>query len=453
MLSLCRLRTQNSPLPTFLRRFSSSTQGATEGASASPPPQNVVSGTRPQVEPAVNASFKLAPKPGQRITQGRRRPRREPIPPQRPKISSASPRKWNRPIAEGVLPAYDLALKVIRTDSIRLAKQASELKVRIAEKEKKVAELGGPTTEAARENEEALEKMREKLYILQVQSEINLPEVRWRVANAMVDMTQPVHRHLMEQKWRKEGGLDLLMERIHQMKVIPDVLPDLRPSIDLHITVRASSDERKKSKKMQVTVEPGTFLLPAQTVIPPKLYANVFHTDTRLYTMLLVDPDVPNEEEQTFRTFLHWMKPNVPLSALYQARILDLNSHTPYIPPHPQRGTPYHRYVLLLLPQPPASGSSYTRNGEVRAKPGSPTSVHLEIPPITDVERRHFDVRDFMRQWGLEGIQGGAHMWREVWSETVPKVYADVLKEEEPRYGRHRKADPYAEVKRRKRYV
>jgi large subunit ribosomal protein L35 len=45
--------------------------------------------------------------------------------------------------------------------------------------------LGGPTAESAREVQEALEKMREKLYILQVQSQINLPEVRWRVANSM----------------------------------------------------------------------------------------------------------------------------------------------------------------------------------------------------------------------------------------------------------------------------
>jgi large subunit ribosomal protein L35 len=31
-----------------------------------------------------------------------------------------------------------------------------------------------------------------------------------------------------------------------------------------------------------------------QTRVPPKLYANVFHTDVRLYTMLLVDPGAPS---------------------------------------------------------------------------------------------------------------------------------------------------------------
>lgn len=48
------------------------------------------------------------------------------------------------------------------------------------------------------------------------------------------------------------------------MKVIPDVLPALHPSIDLHVTARTSPEEFRKTKKVQVTVEPGTFLSPEQ---------------------------------------------------------------------------------------------------------------------------------------------------------------------------------------------
>ena len=123
-------------------------------------------------------------------------------------------------------------------------------------------------------------------------------------------------------------------------------------------------------------------------------------------------------------------RPNVALSALHQTHIPDLNAHTPYVPPHPQRGTPYHRYVLLLLPQPPALGSSYTRNAEARAQPGLTTSAHLDIPYVTDVQRNYFDVRTFVRQWGLDGVKGGGvHMWRGVWSEAVSRIYADILSE------------------------
>ena len=75
-----------------------------------------------------------------------------------------------------------------------------------------------------------------------------------------------------------------------------------------------------------------------------------------------------------------------------------------------------------------------------------------------------------MEKHGLDASTGGgAHMWREVWNEEVSKVYKEVLSMlpssfcydaadtledvEEPIFGRPRKADPYAEVKRIKRYV
>ncbi|KAG5646911.1 hypothetical protein DXG03_001987 [Asterophora parasitica] len=386
MLALRKLRVPHSTV--LLRRGNATLQSATDTVPNVPPP----------VPAPVKAKAAPAPTPGaepEHTTSGRRRFKR-PVPPTRPAISTSAPRKWNRPLAEGVLPAYDLALKLLKTDSIRLQTEADGVRKEIKDLEGKVTELGGYDSEGAREAEERLEEKREKLHILQVQSKVNLPEVRWRVANAMADMEKPAHRHLVEQRWRKEGDLDLLMERLHQMKVIPDVLPDLRPSID--------------------------------TLEPPSLYANVFHTDTRLYTLLLVDPDVPDEDNASFRTFLHWLKPNVPLSATTTSRIPDLNSHTPYIPPHPQRGTPYHRYVLLLLPQPALGSPAYTRNLEARAQPGVPTSVHLDIPVIGEAERKDFDTRAFCERWGLNGkAGGGAHMWREVWDEKVSAIYKNLL--------------------------
>ncbi|RDB29152.1 54S ribosomal protein L35, mitochondrial [Hypsizygus marmoreus] len=427
---------------------------AEAAAAPSPAPENPKNVATKAAAPAKDVSNASDPDPEAQTTQGRRRRKKTFTLPQRPSISAAKPKKWNRPIAEGVLPAYDLALKVIRTDSIRLQEEAEGLRKEIGEMESKVEELGGWGSDGAREVEERLEKTRARLGILEVQAGVNLPEVRWRVANAMADMSQPVHRHLMEQRWRSEGGLDLLMERIHQMKVVPDVLPDLRPAIDVHLTARTTYRQAKETSKRHIAVEPGTYLLPEQTIEPPHLYANVFHTDTRLYTMLLVDPDVPDEERQSFRTFLHWMKPNIPLSATHQTRIADLNDHTPYIPPHPQRGTPYHRYVLLLLPQPPLAASSYTRNAEARAMPGVSTSVALEIPAVAAEDRRDFDVRAFAQRWGLDGAKGGgAHIWREVWDEKVSRIYRAILKEPEPRFGRPPKADPYAAYKVSKRYV
>jgi large subunit ribosomal protein L35 len=59
-------------------------------------------------------------------------------------------------------------------DSATLKKVVDELKVVIQQEEA-----------ASEKDEDALEKKRKKLHILEVQSEINLPEVRWKVANGM----------------------------------------------------------------------------------------------------------------------------------------------------------------------------------------------------------------------------------------------------------------------------
>ncbi|KAI8448134.1 hypothetical protein BY996DRAFT_4539585, partial [Phakopsora pachyrhizi] len=64
----------------------------------------------------------------------------------------------------------------------------------------------------------------------------------------------------------------------------------------------------------------------------------VFHPGEELYTLLMVDPDVPNLSRKSFKIFLHWMVPNIPISAISK-NLIDMNGHSgsslPYIPPHP----------------------------------------------------------------------------------------------------------------------
>ena len=101
-------------------------------------------------------------------------------------------------------------------------------------------------------------------------------------------------------------------------------------------------------------------------------------------------------------------RPNIPLSCA--TRSIEIpKAHTPYIPPHPQRGTPYHRYVLLFLPQ------------ESSTEP-------ISVPALSDADRFHFNVREFAAQHGLHENAGGAHMWRQVWDEGVSQIYATVLR-------------------------
>lgn len=86
-------------------------------------------------------------------------------------------------------------------------------------------------------------------------------------------MSVPSHRHLVEQRWRKDGDLDLLMERIHQMHLVPDVLPVLHPSLDLHLTAcllpvhfDALMHRNRAQRRVNTfkDVVPGNYLTPRQ---------------------------------------------------------------------------------------------------------------------------------------------------------------------------------------------
>ena len=103
-------------------------------------------------------------------------------------------------------------------------------------------------------------------------------------------------------------------------------------------------------------------------------------------------------------------RPNIPLSALLSnTRIPDLDTHTHYIPPHPQQGTPYHRYTTFLLQQP-----SLTEN--------------IFVPIFSEEQRIGFNLRAFMQKYGLDGTKGsGAHMFRQIWNQDVSQVYTDIL--------------------------
>ena len=159
-------------------------------------------------------------------------------------------------------------------------------------------------------------------------------------------------------------------------------------------------------------------------------------------------------------------RPNIPLSCKSLTRLKELDDHTAYIPPHPQNGSPYHRYALFLLPQPPLT--SYSLNTIAKAAIDVPTSKHLDIPVVTDEERLGFSMREFIRKWDIDPANGGgAHMWRQVWDSGVTGIYKNVLstrvllkytftdyssEKSEPRYGLPPKEDPYAAIKRRQKY-
>lgn len=455
MLALQRLRVCSRfvPLPTRFLQTNAQPSGSGEL-----PVSLLKTSGKQQFDPTARSRFRYVPKKTQRGLDAagkpaqplilRGLPRRKKLL-RRQRLRQGTPQKWNRPIAHGVLPAYDEALRIINADSRALKTELSELKKEVQALDLELQNTSDPEKLQALDTE--LEQMKDKLDIIEIQSEINLPNVRWAVRDGNVDMDKLVHRYLLEQSWREGGALDLLMERLYQMHVVPDLLPALHPSLDLRLTTGLRPKGLHPKAKNPRIVEPGSFLQSKQTIRPPSLYTTVYHTDTRLYTLVLLDPDVPDEASHTFTTFLHWLKPNIPLSSKSLTRLADLNDHTPYIPPHPQQGSPYHRYSLFLLPQPPLT--SYSRNALAKVTPGVPTSKYLDIPVVPDEERLGFNLRALISKWNIDPVNGGgAHMWRQVWDEGVSRIYKHILKVPEPRYGLPPKVDPYEAIRHRKKY-
>jgi len=95
----------------------------------------------------------------------------------RPYINPERPRQWNRPLAPGVLPAFDEALRYIRQDSHTLRAEAQYNRSALREVEN-----------SQNPDPELVKALEEKLAILEVQSDVNRPEVRWNSRNGLGEL-------------------------------------------------------------------------------------------------------------------------------------------------------------------------------------------------------------------------------------------------------------------------
>lgn len=294
--------------------------------------------------------------------------------------------QWKPAVEKGKMPAYDEALAFVQADSAAQRERLADAK--------KQSDVSPQLVDA-----------------LEVASEINLPEVRAAFLQGQGDLSRPVYRHLREQAWRLGGALDRLVERATLMHILPDVVPSITFEADLQVAFGTGAGIGDHGGSGG-DVLPGVFLPVASTRDAPRITATVFHPEERRYTLMLVDPDRPSEESESYETFVHWLVQDIPLSATQSSLPETLSEALPYIPPHPQQGTPYHRYTMLLFEQ---------------------------TQPVqrSQVPRTPFQVSAFAEQHGLE--LRGLHFWRAKWStenrEAINFIYREVLDEAEPRYG------------------
>lgn len=163
------------------------------------------------------------------------------------------------------------------------------------------------------------------------------------------------------------------------MNVIPDVLPNIDPTVDITLFFGARS------------ITAGDFVVSTRSETAPKIQAQLFEQGEKLVTIAVVDSDVPNVNKDRFDYRCHFLASNIsisPTSPIVDLANLDISNSSavtqvseaqsvessegkstdyptdsspsestnsqvilPWLPPSAHKGSPYHRLSLFILHQ------------------------------------------------------------------------------------------------------
>lgn len=211
------------------------------------------------------------------------------------------------------------------------------------------------------------------------------------------DMTKPIYRYFAEQRWRTMA-YKILAQRVEQFHVVPDILPRFDPKMDVQLTFR------------NFRVQPGEIVDSLISETPPNLRVQVFDNKERLVSIVVMDSDVPDPNNDSFGRRLHFMAANIPISCLTKNISLNTISKNkenqlavPWLPPFSQEGAPYHRLTVWILEQ---------EGGE-----------KLDIEKLREHYVKHrdgFRLHDFRAKYPTQPF--GFNIFRTVWDEHTAKV-------------------------------
>jgi large subunit ribosomal protein L35 len=210
----------------------------------------------------------------------------------------------------------------------------------------------------------------------------------------------------------------LLIQRIEQMNVVPDILPEIDPIVQTALTF-PSPVRADRGRKVQH----GEMVDSRVSENPPNLTIQPFAKGEKLYTIVCMNPDVPNVEHDGFDYRCHFLACNIPISptsTLVQFDKLNKSEQVvlPWLPAYAQKGLPYQRMAIFVLEQPP----------ENKIKPGSndePPSVRLDLEEVKSrkdgrFSTRHMTLRSLVKEFKLSPV--GVDLFRTEWDEGTPGV-------------------------------
>ena len=314
----------------------------------------------------------------------------------------------NIPFEQLPYQCFQEARKILLSDREEKLEHIEEERKRIARLEARdPAQCGGEVVKRAK-----LIAMRKFLEELKIKADINDPAIKKRfedgdgtlhlslesptkLTGLPGDMNRPIYRYLADRKWREYKRL-VIMQRVTQMNIVPDVLPHLDPTAAVELAFGRRN------------VQPGEFVDSRVSEIPPKLNIQVFDKGERLVTIMVLDSDVPNVEKDRFDYRCHFLATNIPVSPTITSlpfRYLSPETQVvlPWLPPHAQKGSPYHRLSIFVLQQ--------------------PEGKTLDIEAMRAKEKRHgFNLRSFNDRYLMKPI--GVHLFRTIWDEGTAGVMA-----------------------------
>ena len=301
---------------------------------------------------------------------------------------------------------FQEARKVLQTDREEKLKQIETERKRIARAEAlDTAKSGGEASKKGK-----LIAMHKYLEELKVLADINDPVIKKRFEDGegavtwsfvycgttayskVGDMNRPIYRYLADRRWR-EYKRTLLLQRINQMSVVPDLLPHLDPTAEVNLGFGRRN------------VQPGEFVDSRISKAPARLNVQVFDKGKRLVTVAVIDSDVPNLQTDGFDYRCHFLAVNIPLSpsatSIALSKLPETQIVQSWLPPHAQKGSPYHRLSVFVLQQP--EGKS------------------LDVAALRECEKREgFNLRSFNDRHLIRPI--GVHMFRSIWDEGTTGV-------------------------------
>jgi large subunit ribosomal protein L35 len=277
---------------------------------------------------------------------------------------------------------YPLAYQMLEAESEKMYKKVEEIDSKL---------------ESIKDDSELKQLKQEKEQLL-VDAELNNPEVLYNglYATTHVDRSQPVYRHYLKEQWKSYNRM-LTMQRLESLSVIPDTLPTLEPEV--HVQLKFPHNN------VETWVEPGAILSSNVTSKPPIFEIVEFKESINdLYTVLIVNPDTPDVENDTFTTTLHWGLKDVSLSntdSIIDVKKLDAHpeySLVEYLPPVPEKNLGKQRFAVWIFRQ----------DGKLEEM-------------ISKIEsRENFNIRKYVEDNKLHAV--GAHVWRSIYDLNVDNV-------------------------------